>query len=64
MLQEITRLNLDYLSHLDYVDLKSLSHTNKELFKTLNDDKILRNILYKVAENDIYFSPNFRYQKH
>ena len=63
MLQEITRLNLDYLSHLDYVDLKFLSHTNKDLYKILNEDKILRNILYKIAENDIYFPPNFPISK-
>ena len=59
MLQEITALNIDYLHHLDYVDFNSLSHINKAFFKLLNNDTILRNILYKQCDNDIYLPPNF-----
>jgi len=59
MLQEITRLKIDYLYHLDYVDFNSLSNTNKEFFKLLNNDTTLRNILYKQCDNDIYLPPDF-----
>lgn len=59
MLQEITRLKIDYLYHLDYVDFNSLSNINKEFFNMLNNDTVLRNILYKQCGNDIYLPPDF-----
>jgi len=59
MLQEITKVCNDYLYHLDYVDYKSLSITNKEIFKLLDNDVILRNILYEHCNNDIYLPPDF-----
>ena len=59
MLQEITRLKIDYLYYLDYVDYNCLSNTNKGLFTLLNNDTTLRNILYKQCDNDINLPPDF-----
>ena len=63
MLLEITILNIDYLSYLDYIDYTSLSNTNKELHKLLNNDNVLRNILYKRCNDDIYLPSNFQITK-
>jgi len=63
MLQEITKHCSDYLYHLDYVDYKSLSITNKEIFKLLDNDVILRNILYEHCNNDVYLPPDFPISK-
>lgn len=59
MLQEITRLDIDYLYHLDYVDIKSLSFANKDFNIMLNDDTTLKNILYEQCNNYIYLPPKF-----
>lgn len=59
MLQEITRLKIDYLYHLDYVDFNSLSNINKEFFKMLNNGTTLRNILYEQCDNNIYLPLDF-----
>lgn len=59
MLQEITKVCPDYLYHLDYVDYKSLSFINKEFSKLLDNDEVLRNILYEQCNNDIYLPANF-----
>jgi len=63
MLQEITLLKIDYLSHLDYVDFNNLANTNKEFYILLKDDTILRDILYKQCDNNIYLPPNFPISK-
>jgi len=63
MLEEITKLHIDYLSHLDYVDFNSLANTSKHFFQLLNNDTILRNILYKCCDNDIYLPPDFQISK-
>jgi len=54
-LQSITSLNIDYLSHLNYVDLKNLSVSNTS-FKNILSDLSLKTILFnklniQVKEN-------------
>ena len=46
ILEEITRLNIDYLSTLDYVDMQNLCKTNKNLSKICNDDNLLKTIIF------------------
>lgn len=45
-LQYISKLGINYLSKLDYVDISNLSRVNKFFDNTCNDNEFLRNLLY------------------
>ena len=49
--------DITYLSFLDYVDIKSLCNSSKQLAYICKDNKILRSILYNKNEN-VEITPN------
>lgn len=54
----ITEMNIDYLSKLNYIELKNLSYTNKKFVTICNDNSMLRNILYNKNDK-INLPPNY-----
>jgi len=50
--------DITYLSFLDYVDIKSLCNSSKQLSYIIKDNEILRSILYNKNKN-IEITPNF-----
>ena len=57
-LQDISQMDISYLSNLDYIDISNLCNTSKRYMKVCNDNIILRNLIY--ARNDeVDITPNF-----
>lgn len=56
----LTKIDMDinYLSTLDYVDMKSLCISSKQLSYICKDNKVLRSIIYNKNDN-VEISPNF-----
>lgn len=58
-LRDVTQLGIDYLTDLDYVDLKNLCSANQYYNNTIcNDNTILRQILYNTV-SELYLPANF-----
>lgn len=57
-LYQITQMHIDYISNLDYIDLRNLCSTNKQFATVCKDNTILRSILYN-SNKYIKLPPNF-----
>ena len=58
-LMYMTKINIPYLSSLDYVDLLNLCKTNKSFANLCHDDQLLRDIIYHRNPN-ITITPHFQ----
>lgn len=61
-LMNITKINISYLSHLDYVDLLNLCKINKSYAFICEDDRMLRDIIYTKDPN-VIITPYFKISK-
>lgn len=57
-LMQVSKHDINYLLTLDYIDLKNLCSSNRELLPICEDNIILRQIIYK-RNNDINIDSNF-----